>query len=76
MFKENDKDGDGKLTGDEIPERMRQGMGRVDTNGDDSVDRAEIQQMMKNFSGGGRPPRDGQPADGGDRPSRRPAIEK
>ena len=79
MFKQNDKDGDGKLTGDEIPERMRQGMARVDTNSDGSVDRAEVEQMMKNFrdgAGGGRPPRDGQPGEGGDRPARRPAVEE
>jgi len=78
MFKQNDKDGDGKLTGDEIPERMRQNTARIDTNSDGSVDRAEIQQMAKNFAGGGagggRPPRDGQP-EGGDRPARRPAAE-
>ena len=79
MFKQNDKDGDGKLTGDEIPERMRQGMARVDTNNDGSVDRAEVERMMKNFgggAGGGRPPRDGQPGEGGDRPARRPAVEE
>ena len=59
-IKQNDKDGDGKLTGDEIPERMRQAMARIDTKSDNSVDEAELDQMLKSFGGGGgrggRPP--------------------
>ncbi len=76
MFEQNDKDGDGKLTGDEIPERMRQGLARIDANGDQSIDRSELEKMMSNFGReGGRPPRDGGQGEG-NRTPRRPAAEE
>jgi Ca2+-binding EF-hand superfamily protein len=76
MLEQNDKDKDGKLTGDEIPERMRENLARVDTNSDGSVDKAELEKMMSRMAGGpgGRGPRDGQPAEG-DRPKRPPTEE-
>jgi hypothetical protein len=61
MFDRLDVDGDGKLTGDEIPERMRQGMTRLDANGDGSIERKELEEMMSRMGGPGRRP-------GGDRP--------
>jgi Ca2+-binding EF-hand superfamily protein len=78
VLEQNDKDGDGKLTGEEIPERMRQNLTSVDTNGDGSVDKAELEKRMSAMGGmvgpGGRGPREGQPAEG-DRP-KRPATEE
>ncbi len=55
LFEMNDKDGDGKLTGDEMPERMRQVLDRVDRNGDGSVDKAEAEEMAARMNGGQRP---------------------
>ena len=74
MLERNDANKDGKLTGEEIPERMRQGMARIDTNSDEAIDRAELERMMNNF-GGGRGPRDGQPGDGNRTPRQTPAEE-
>lgn len=68
MFDRLDVDGDGKLTGDEIPERMRQGMTRLDANGDGSIERKEIEEMMSRMGGPGRRP-------GGDRPGGEQAPE-
>lgn len=56
FFKRMDKNGDGKLVGDEIPERMKQGISRIDTNGDGAVSLEEIQARFKqrgNRGGGG-----------------------
>jgi Ca2+-binding EF-hand superfamily protein len=39
----NDKDGDGKVTRDELPEPMRRIMQRVDTNRDGVIDKAEAE---------------------------------
>jgi Ca2+-binding EF-hand superfamily protein len=68
MFDRLDVDGDGKLTGNEIPERMRQGMTRLDANGDGSIERKELEEMMSRMGGQGRRP-------GGDRPGRDQAPE-
>ncbi|MEY2724344.1 MAG: hypothetical protein RLZZ458_211 [Planctomycetota bacterium] len=46
MFDARDTDKDGKLSGDEIPERMRENVSRVDTNGDGAIDREEMQKAM------------------------------
>ena len=46
MFEARDTDKDGKLSGDEIPERMRENVSRVDTNGDGAIDREEMQKAM------------------------------
>jgi Ca2+-binding EF-hand superfamily protein len=76
MLEQYDADGDGKLTGDEIPERMRQGMARIDTNGDGAIDKAELEQMMRNMGGGDRPTRErGQEGGEGNRTPRRPPVE-
>lgn len=55
LFEMNDKDRDGKLAGDEIPERMRQVLDRVDRNGDGAVDKAEAEAMAARMNGGQRP---------------------
>jgi len=64
----HDKNDDGRLSKDEVPERMRRFFDRVDTNSDGQIDKSEAEAMAKRFSDrnaqrGGR---------GGDRP-RRPA---
>lgn len=79
MFETRDTDKDGKLTGDEIPERMRQNLERVDTNSDGAIDKAELEQAMARMAEqGGRQPggRKGEGRDGGEgvRP-KRPSAE-
>jgi hypothetical protein len=71
---ENDTDGDGKLSGDEIPERMRSNLDSVDSNSDGVVDLDEVTAMVASFGERGRGNGDGE---GGDRPQRpaRPEIE-
>jgi HlyD family secretion protein len=67
-FKEQDKNGDGKITVDELPERAQQFFGMMDTNGDGGVDQAEhkamldrMRQMQQQGGGGfGGPPGGGQ----------------
>lgn len=46
MFEQRDADKDGKLSGDEIPERMRENLSRVDENGDDAIDKSEMEKAM------------------------------
>jgi len=48
-----DKDGDGKLKRDELPERMGGFFDRLDANGDGSVDKSEIDAIRKRYSSGG-----------------------
>jgi polyisoprenoid-binding protein YceI len=55
MFKNQDADKDGKLTGDEIPERMRSMLERIDTDKDGSITLKEMETMMqRRTQGGGR----------------------
>lgn len=66
FLEQNDANKDGKLSGDEIPERMRQNLARIDTNKDGEVDRAELEAMARNFGqgrgeGGPRGPGEGGP---------------
>lgn len=49
-----DKDGDGLLSGDEIPERMARMVDRADKNGDKKLSREEIQSAMMDRPGGAR----------------------
>lgn len=75
MLERHDANSDGKLTGDEIPERMRENLERVDTNNDQAVDKAELEQMARRIAeqrgprgeGGPRVPREGVPREGGPR---------
>lgn len=74
-----DKDGNGKLSGDEIPERMRPMVDRADTNKDGELDKSELENFFRNMprDGGGRGGfggREGGGRPGGDRP-RRPEAE-
>lgn len=45
MFDSLDADGDGKLSGDEVPERMRRGLMRIDENGNGSIEKSELEQL-------------------------------
>lgn len=42
-----DKDGDGKLTGDEIPERMKKNLEKIDTDADGSISKEEMEAARK-----------------------------
>lgn len=46
MFEQRDADKDGKLSGDEIPERMKENVSRVDEDGDGAIDQAEIEKAL------------------------------
>lgn len=46
MFEQRDADKDGKLSGDEIPERMRENVARIDEDGDGAIDKSEIEKAM------------------------------
>ncbi len=76
MLDRMDKNKDGKLSGDEIEGRMRENLERIDTNGDKSVDKAELTEMAKRFQGGGGQGggRGGRGGGGGERS--RPPIEE
>jgi polyisoprenoid-binding protein YceI len=52
-FKEMDKNGDGKLAGDEIPERMKNFIGNIDSDGDGAVTQEEMKSAMEKMRGGG-----------------------
>jgi Ca2+-binding EF-hand superfamily protein len=51
IFARLDKDGNGKIEKDEIPERMKENIGRVDSNSDDVVDLAEFEKVAQFFAG-------------------------
>lgn len=78
MFERSDANKDGKLTKDELPERMRDRFERLDTDKDGSVTLEEFRANMRAAFGGGgggrgrggRNPREGKP----DRPQR-PKLE-
>ncbi len=70
FFQSQDADGDGKLTGDEISERMRDSLSEIDKDGDGAVSLEEFQERMRNrFGRGGSedgqdtPPSDAGPTD-------------
>ncbi len=50
---ENDLNGDGVLTQDEIPEQLARMLTGADLNGDGAIDRNELQQAMQNMRGAG-----------------------
>lgn len=69
-----DKNSDGKLQKDELPERLQERFDELDTSKDGTLDESEIRagfERMRNQRAGGRP--EGRPDDGRpDRPRRRP----
>ena len=50
-----DKDGDGKISKDEAPDRMKDFFDNIDTNGDGFIDKSEQSKMRRPGGGGGRP---------------------
>lgn len=44
---ERDANGDGKLSKDELPERMQRAFERLDKNSDGSIDADELKQMRR-----------------------------
>ena len=73
----NDKNKDGKLTKEELPERMQSMFDRIDTNKDKEIDKSELTKMAEKFNSrnrsGGRDR--GNRQSGKDRP-KRPESEK
>ncbi|MEQ9407789.1 MAG: hypothetical protein RIK87_08675 [Fuerstiella sp.] len=71
MLTRFDQNKDGKLARDELPEPMQERFARMDRNEDSFVDRAELEEVSRQFGGrGGRGPG----GEGGER--RRPPIEE
>ena len=70
FFKRMDKDGDGKLSGDEMPAQMKERMTGADADKDGSITLKEFQAAAKNFGGGpgGGRPGGGPNGGGGGRP--------
>lgn len=72
-----DRDGDGKLSSEELPERMRAIMKRADADGDGMLSKDEILKMVqrRGQEGGaeGRRRSEGGATEGGERPRRPPA---
>ena len=66
IFK-HDKNGDGVLTPDEVPERGQRMFEHADANGDGEVDRGELEAAFKKRQQHKRPERDGSK-----RPRKRP----
>ncbi|NQT17208.1 MAG: HlyD family efflux transporter periplasmic adaptor subunit [Planctomycetes bacterium] len=66
-FKSADKNGDGKLEGDEISGRMKESLSSIDTNSDGAVSQTEFNAMIQRMRtrGGGPQGTGGKPAAGG-----------
>ncbi|MBN4049929.1 EF-hand domain-containing protein [bacterium AH-315-M10] len=47
FFKRMDKNGDGKITKDEAPERLKRAFDRIDTDGDGSITQEELSKAFK-----------------------------
>ena len=65
-----DANKDGKLSGDELPERMRGMVERADENKDGALDKAELEAMARRFGEGRGPGGPGGRDRDGDRPGR------
>ena len=52
MFKNRDKNGDGKLEGDEIPKMMRERVSNFDSNGDGAITKDEMETRMNDMRRG------------------------
>ena len=78
-----DKDGDGKISKEEAPERMKERFDQVDRNGDGFIDKQEqevilrfIRQRMQEGGGGGQRRPDRGAGEGGTDKPKRPALDE
>lgn len=55
QLKASDKNKDGKITKEELPERMRRMFSRMDTDGSGAIDAKEIEALEKRFADRQRP---------------------
>lgn len=62
LFARLDKDGNGRLEGDELSGPMKENLAAIDTSGDQAIDLKEWQAFSKRLSG--RPPSERPPAEG------------
>ena len=71
MFESRDKNGDGKLTGDEIPERIQDKLKMIDKDGDGAITKAEFASVAGRMEEamGKRPGKDSN-SSGGVKPKR------
>jgi len=59
MFDRMDRNGDGKLSKDELPERLAERLMRADTDGDGAVSKEEVEKVRgRKPARGDRPPQD------------------
>ncbi|WP_339731419.1 hypothetical protein [uncultured Gimesia sp.] len=72
----NDKNKDGKLTKEELPERMQPMFDRIDTNKDKEIDKAELTKMSEQFNSRNRSRGGDRGNRGGDRGGRRPDSDR
>ncbi len=78
-LKEADKNGDGKISKEEAPDRMKENFDRIDANGDGQIDETELKTMFERLrEAAGRRPEGGRPAGGRPegRPERKPDEKK
>ncbi|HEX3658855.1 MAG TPA: EF-hand domain-containing protein [Pirellulales bacterium] len=61
FFRRMDTNNDGKLSKDEVGERLRENFDRVDTDGDGYIQPEEMQKVMAALAGGQRRPEGGGP---------------
>lgn len=54
IFRALDRDGDGKLSKDEMPGRLAERAGLADVDGDGMVSKEELTNLLRLFGGGGR----------------------
>ena len=67
-FKQADKDGDGKLSREEAPDKLKENFDRLDTNKDGFIDATEMARFFERL-------RQNRPQEGS-RPRRRPQQEE